>query len=373
MPRGLAASVLQSALWTCGWDIVRGETLHFPVPYALLALRLLVLSLFVLAAFLAHTRACVRSRHRRAHTPSRRSVLGLDTDMLPSCRHRLSPRLLDAAPSSRDAAICASPLPSSTLLLDAEPMFTRSSTPPCAPWFSMPTCGLPRRRHVRGPVLKSSGASTCDTVVAAVMHAIAAQSPGSPRHWQTLVLLIHALLLTAGYERPSTPASPSVGGRAHTAPAAIWDGQLGADIREAVLVVLVVGREAHAGRWSWAWGDGDTKISTRKRSAGSDGGMGGGRASKICNAVGAPAPGGAVASEDPSGGDMELSGRHDVNVSGDLPLLVVPTLMQLLRHPILVSPDVYSNARGASRECALSRPPIRGCPDKRRGDAHARS
>ncbi|KAJ6613981.1 hypothetical protein B0H10DRAFT_185788 [Mycena sp. CBHHK59/15] len=134
MPRGLATGVLQSALWTRGWVIVRGRLftppclmrslcasplfgglffpsrshLHLPLPSsAIHALRLLVLSLFVLAAFLAHTRACVRSRHRRTHTPSRRSVLGLDTDMLPSCRHRLSPRLLDAAPSTLDAAICA--------------------------------------------------------------------------------------------------------------------------------------------------------------------------------------------------------------------------------------------------------------------------
>ncbi|KAJ6611828.1 hypothetical protein B0H10DRAFT_2054674, partial [Mycena sp. CBHHK59/15] len=56
--------------------------------------------------------------------------------------------------------------------------FTRcSSTPPCAPWFSMPTCSLPRGRHARGPVLKSFGAGMCDTVVAADMHAMAAHSP----------------------------------------------------------------------------------------------------------------------------------------------------------------------------------------------------
>ncbi|KAJ6543184.1 hypothetical protein B0H10DRAFT_2244580 [Mycena sp. CBHHK59/15] len=374
MPRGLAAGVLQSALWTCGWDIVRGRLftspylmrslcaspssaafsflyvlifISLPLPSSSIqALRLLVLSLFVLAAFLAHTRACVRSRHRRAHTPSRRSVLGLDTDMLPSCRHRLSPRLLDAAPSNLDAAICALAVAvvhapprrgayvhalfdaaMRTMVLDAD------LRPPSTPACPRSSPQVLRRQHVR--------------------YRRRRRHHGSPRHCQTLVLVIHALLLTAGYERPSTPPSPSVGGRAHTAPAAIWDGQFGADIQEAVLVVLVVGREALGGggdtdlhldlhAWALCW-------------------MAGGRASKICNAIGAPAPGGARGvgrSVGRGDGDTHLQ----LCLQGDLALLVVgygPHLallvMQLLRHPILVSLDVDSDARGASREFALSR------------------
>ncbi|KAJ6565104.1 hypothetical protein B0H10DRAFT_2239146 [Mycena sp. CBHHK59/15] len=259
MPRGLAAGVLQSALWTRGWIIVRGRL--FTPPYlmrSVCASPLFGGLFFPLCSHLHVTPSPIVRNPRSSSTRSQSFRAAIPAHAYDPVIHEPT-LLLDAASSAShradiayrcacsglDAAISALAVAVSVAVVHAPPrcrayvhallfdaamrtvVLDADLRPPSRPACPRSSPRVLRRRHVRHHRRRR--------------HA----RHGSPRHWTTLVLVIHALLLTAGYERPSsTPPSPLVGIRAHTGPAALGDGQLGADIREAVLVVLVVGREA---------------------------------------------------------------------------------------------------------------------------------